>query len=386
MIRAVIALPIMRDHTVSPVVGVPAVSPPLTRNKFLDKYCVSVPQGAYCLLRSTAHSTSIQRDARVLCGTTDVQTVFGLDTLEGAGPQPTPPPPPSSTFRCWRVGGERHIPPHSAQPQHTNDWAPRTFPGSASFTDGPINDRFRSPDGVDVDLAGRNLRVLCLRHLRGVVDTGPDCRLPVLSRSTGRSGRKKAATQRNMRREERVTVQGPVKEQQPDGMSHGGGGVNGLWGDGGPQEAGAVPMVCGAVGGRGEGGGLCHDRWRGAVQRVQCAAPCGGTYVRGHGGWHGRGTDAMVTGHCPGGGCGAVGGGGGGRCPIPQNDVPKGVPRKWSSEGPLRHLPCPRRRGLAQCLASQGPTSRTTCGTRCTRRSAPPRSSSTSPAGACGPG
>ena len=31
-----------------------------------------------------------------------------------------------------------------------------------------------------------------------------------------------------MRREERVTVQGPVKEQQPDGMSHGGGGGGGL--------------------------------------------------------------------------------------------------------------------------------------------------------------
>ena len=30
-----------------------------------------------------------------------------------------------------------------------------------------------------------------------------------------------------MRREERVTVQGPVKKQQPDGMSHTGGG--GLW-------------------------------------------------------------------------------------------------------------------------------------------------------------
>ena len=42
------------------------------------------------------------------------------------------------------------------------------------------------------------------------------------SRSTGRSGRQKAATRRNMRRDERVTVQGPVKEQQPDGMSHGG--------------------------------------------------------------------------------------------------------------------------------------------------------------------
>ena len=42
--------------------------------------------------------------------------------------------------------------------------------------------------------------------------------------STGRSGRQNAATRRNMRREERVTVQGPVKEQPPDGMSHGGGG------------------------------------------------------------------------------------------------------------------------------------------------------------------
>ena len=42
------------------------------------------------------------------------------------------------------------------------------------------------------------------------------------SKSTGRSGRQKAETRRNMRREERVTVQGPEKEQQPDGMTHGG--------------------------------------------------------------------------------------------------------------------------------------------------------------------
>ena len=42
-------------------------------------------------------------------------------------------------------------------------------------------------------------------------------------KSTGRSGRQNAATQRNMRREGRVTVQGPVKAQQPDGMSHRGG-------------------------------------------------------------------------------------------------------------------------------------------------------------------
>ena len=40
----------------------------------------------------------------------------------------------------------------------------------------------------------------------------------------GVGGWKKAATRRNMRREEWVTVQGPVKKQQPDGMSHGGGG------------------------------------------------------------------------------------------------------------------------------------------------------------------
>ena len=42
------------------------------------------------------------------------------------------------------------------------------------------------------------------------------------SKSTGRSSRQNTATRRNMRREERVTVQGPVKEQRPDGMSHGG--------------------------------------------------------------------------------------------------------------------------------------------------------------------
>ena len=50
------------------------------------------------------------------------------------------------------------------------------------------------------------------------------------SRSTGRSGRQNAAPRRNMRREERVTVQGPVKEHQPDGMSHRGGGGRGACG------------------------------------------------------------------------------------------------------------------------------------------------------------
>ena len=61
------------------------------------------------------------------------------------------------------------------------------------------------------------------------------------SGSTGRSGRRNAATRRNMRREERVTVQGPVKKQQPNGMSHGGGG--GM----------AMILTSGAGGGEGSG-------------------------------------------------------------------------------------------------------------------------------------
>ena len=44
------------------------------------------------------------------------------------------------------------------------------------------------------------------------------------SRSTGRSSQQNAATQHSMRRDEWVTVQCPVKKQQPNGMSHGGGG------------------------------------------------------------------------------------------------------------------------------------------------------------------
>ena len=57
-----------------------------------------------------------------------------------------------------------------------------------------------------------------IQHSPGTPTTG------LRSRSTGRSGRQNAATRRNMRREERVTVQGPVKKQRPNGMSHRGGG------------------------------------------------------------------------------------------------------------------------------------------------------------------
>ena len=59
-----------------------------------------------------------------------------------------------------------------------------------------------------------------IQHSPNTPTTGLRERGNDTSKSTGRSGRQKVATRRNMRREKRVTVQGPVKEQQPDGMSH----------------------------------------------------------------------------------------------------------------------------------------------------------------------
>ena len=63
-----------------------------------------------------------------------------------------------------------------------------------------------------------------IQHSPGTPTAGLRERGNDTSRSTGRSGRQNAATRRNMRRDERVTVQGPVNKQQPDGMSHRGGG------------------------------------------------------------------------------------------------------------------------------------------------------------------
>ena len=95
-----------------------------------------------------------------------------------------------------------------------------------------------------------------IQHSPGTPTTGLRERGNDTSKSTGRSGRQNAATQRNMRREERVTVQGPVKEQQPDGMSH---------------RRAFEPPKGGAPGG---GGGLSPDRSR------QPEIPFGCRYVR----------------------------------------------------------------------------------------------------------
>ena len=63
-----------------------------------------------------------------------------------------------------------------------------------------------------------------IQHSPSTPTTGLHERGNDTSGSTGRSGQQKAATRRNMRREERVTVQGPTKKQLPDGKSHRGGG------------------------------------------------------------------------------------------------------------------------------------------------------------------
>ena len=54
--------------------------------------------------------------------------------------------------------------------------------------------------------------------------TGPCYRGNDTTRNAGRSDRQNAFTRRSTQREERVTVQGPVKKPQPDERSHGGGG------------------------------------------------------------------------------------------------------------------------------------------------------------------
>ena len=83
------------------------------------------------------------------------------------------------------------------------------------------------PGASNIGCLGAAAGVCHIQHSPGTPTTGLRERGNDTGRSTGRSGPQKATTRRNMRREERVTVQGPVKEQQPDGMSHRGGGGGG---------------------------------------------------------------------------------------------------------------------------------------------------------------
>ena len=97
---------------------------------------------------------------------------------------------------CGGGGGAaktvKRPPQRPVQPPYANYWAPLT----------------------------RKRHIRHIQHSPGTPTTGHRRRRNDTSRSTGRSGRQNAATRRNVRREGRVTVQGPVKKQQPDGMSH----------------------------------------------------------------------------------------------------------------------------------------------------------------------
>ena len=80
------------------------------------------------------------------------------------------------------------------------------------------NDPGNNQHTLNVPTIGTNGTLCHIQHSPNTPNTGlRECGNDT-STSTGRSGRQKAATQRNMRREEQVTVQGPVKEHQPDGM------------------------------------------------------------------------------------------------------------------------------------------------------------------------
>ena len=168
----------------------------------------------------------------------------------GAVKAPAPPP----LRRCSQ--GPSTAPPAAVQsrPQHRHSGGGG---GAAQRRAGPQGGA--SPLQVP-DLQGPICRGTADQRYRGpphggtgvcVQATGLRERGKDTSRSTGRSGRQNAATRRNMRRGERVTVQGPVKEQQPDGMSHGGGGGGGAHGTapavaisdggGGPAEGAAPP-------------------------------------------------------------------------------------------------------------------------------------------------
>ena len=118
-----------------------------------------------------------------------------------------PPPPhggcrPGALYFVVGRGGQSNDPGNNQHnPQYANYWAPLTR-------------KRHTPRHI--------------QHSPNTPTTGLRERGNDTSRSTGRSGRQNAATRRSMRREERVTVQGPVKEQQPDGMSHRGGGARAI--------------------------------------------------------------------------------------------------------------------------------------------------------------
>ena len=164
-------------------------------------------------------------------------TVVPLTLIGQPPPKPTKPmppaTPPNSDCLGWRGGltGNASVERASWGGHTTAHGAGRRRGGGTCVMHGVHGQR--CVDSKNSQTTPATTSTSSIRQLLGAADTqtahhatfntpttGLRERGNDTSRSTGRSGRQKVATPRNMRREERVTVQGPVKEQQPDGMSH----------------------------------------------------------------------------------------------------------------------------------------------------------------------
>ena len=110
----------------------------------------------------------------------------------------------------WGAGGGR--------PQSGGVWAAKTVkrpPAATSTTPVPATGHRQCTNGTRHN-----------QHSPGTPTTALSKCGNNTSSSTGRSSRQNTATQRSMRREERLTVHGPVKNQQPDVMSYRGSEAN----------------------------------------------------------------------------------------------------------------------------------------------------------------
>ena len=141
-------------------------------------------------------------------------------------------------------------------------WASRTRKRSAAV------------DGLRTEVCGQQIQSNDphnIQHSPNTPTTGLRERGNDNSKSTGRSGRQNAATRRNMRRDERVTVQGPVKKQPSDGVSH-----RGSAGSSPPPPNAPDKGTPGEGSGTGQGSGetpMGVTRFRGHFMQASCHPP-----------------------------------------------------------------------------------------------------------------
>ena len=160
--------------------------------------CLPQPRWAVCATGAGAHQGQTGRE-----GETDIWWTAGT-VLGGTGHLGLTHTEPQRG-RLWTACGQRRVDSKNSQttPATTSTSSIRQLLGAAHAQTAHPATSSTAP----------------AHQTTGLRERGNDT-----SNSTGRSGQQNAATRRNMRRDERVTVQGPVKEQQPDGMSHRGGG------------------------------------------------------------------------------------------------------------------------------------------------------------------